>query len=114
MGSFVVLPLSALGLWRRGSKTQGGEPGAPGFNSWLYSVAGAAAIALARRRAGRPLERRLVAHPIRLAGAHSRVDRRGTDHRPAVAMVRGRLRRRRHSLLHSGTRAGVVGGDRAD
>src|SRR5689334_4357207 len=68
MGSFVVLPLSALGLWRRGSKTQGGEPGAPGFNSWLYSVAGAAAIALARRRAGRPLERRLVAHPIRAVG----------------------------------------------
>ncbi len=52
MGSSLSSSLKrALGLWR---KTQGGEPGAPGFDPWLYSVAGAAAAAVARRRAGCP------------------------------------------------------------
>ena len=50
MGSFAIPSLSALGLWRRGSKTQGGEPGAPGRR--LNTVARAAAPAMARSGQG--------------------------------------------------------------
>ena len=50
MGSFAIPSLSALRLWRRGSKTQGGEPGAPGRR--LNTVARAAAPAMARSGQG--------------------------------------------------------------
>jgi predicted membrane metal-binding protein len=77
--------LSALGLWRRGSKTQGGKPGAARwFYPWLDPLAGAAVAAVARRRAGRALER-LVALAIFLAHTHSRMGRAGTHYRSAVA-----------------------------
>jgi len=92
----------------RHSETQGGKPSAAAFNPWFDTLAGATAAALARWR--RALERGLVARPIRFAGTHSRMGRAGTDDRPAVAVVRGRLWRRRRFLLHGGTRAGAIGG----
>jgi len=106
MGSFAIPSLSALGLWRRGSKTQGGEPGAPGRR--LNTVARAAAPAMARQRAGHAREP-LVARAIWFPRAHPRMGRAGTDQRAALAMVRSCLWRRRHSLLHGGARAGALG-----
>ena len=88
------------------SKTQGGEPGAPGRR--LNTVARAAAPAMARQRAGHARER-LVARAIWSPRAHPRMGRAGTDHRAALAVVRGCLWRRRHSLLHGGARAGTLG-----